>query len=94
MVLSDEEAILAILENPYMQYLVGLKYFSEECIFSPELFVYIRKRLGNDFFNKVTLQAQHRLVELSRKKKKSLLMTPPFLHQLQQTRMVGSMAAK
>ena len=66
--LSDEETIPAILENPYMQYLVGLKYFSEECIFSPELFVYIRKRSDNDFFKKASLQAQYRLIELSGKK--------------------------
>ena len=30
--LSDEETIPAILENPYMRYWVGLKYFSEECV--------------------------------------------------------------
>ena len=36
-----------------MQYLVGLKYFQEEPIFSPELFVAVRKRIDKDFFNDI-----------------------------------------
>lgn len=53
--LGDENTILTIQENPYMQYLVGLKYFSEEPIFSPELFVTIRKRIDETFFNEIIL---------------------------------------
>jgi hypothetical protein len=49
--LSDEEAIQAIRENPYMQYLVGLSEFTDNPIFDPSLFVAIRKRLGNNDFN-------------------------------------------
>ena len=49
--LSDEETILAIQENPYMQYFVGLSEFTDKPIFDPTLFVTIRKRLGNNDFN-------------------------------------------
>ena len=43
--LSDEETILAIQENPYMQYMLGLSEFSDKPVFDPSLFVTIRKRL-------------------------------------------------
>ena len=56
---SDEAAILGIQENPYMQYLVGLKYFQEEPVFSPELFVSLRKRIDEKFFNDIIL-SMHR----------------------------------
>ena len=53
--LSDEKTIQAIQENPYMQYLRGLSRFTEKHVFVPELFVLIRKRLDQDFFNMLTL---------------------------------------
>lgn len=53
--LSDEKTIQAIQENPYMQYLRGLSRFTEKPVFVPELFVLIRKRLDQDFFNMLTL---------------------------------------
>ena len=53
--LSDEKTIQAIQENPYMQYLLGLSKFTEKPVFVPELFVLIRKRLDQDFFNRLTL---------------------------------------
>lgn len=46
---------VAIQENPYMQYLLGLSKFTEKPVFVPELFVLIHKRLGQDFFNMLTL---------------------------------------
>ena len=49
--LSDEKTIQAIQESPYMQYLLGLSKFTEKPVFVPELFVLIRKRLDQDFFN-------------------------------------------
>lgn len=52
---SDQVTIDHIQENPYMQYLVGLKYFREEPVFTPELFVYLRKRIDEGFFNEVML---------------------------------------
>ena len=53
--LSDEETIQAIVENPYMQYFVGLDRFTSEPVFNSSLFVYIRKRIDVDSLNDMTL---------------------------------------
>lgn len=44
--LSDEETILQIQENMYMQYFIGYSSYTSEPAFDPSLFVEIRKRLG------------------------------------------------
>lgn len=48
--LSDEETIAQIQENIYLQYFVGLSMYQYKAIFSPTLFVEIRKRMGGDVF--------------------------------------------
>ena len=45
-VLVDEAVIPEIQENPYLQYFIGLKEFTNDPIFDPSLFVEIRYRLG------------------------------------------------
>lgn len=62
--LSDDETIEAIRENPYMQYMLGLKEFTNKPVFDPSLFVTIRKRIGADEFNDMSesllkLQIEH-----------------------------------
>lgn len=54
--LSDEETILTIQENPYMQYMCGLTEYSDKPIFDPSLFVSIRKRITIDDINALTLE--------------------------------------
>ena len=49
--LDDRGVILAIQENIYMQYFVGLKEFITEPVFDPSLFVQIRKRVGRKVFD-------------------------------------------
>lgn len=49
--LDDRGVILAIQENIYMQYFVGLKEFNPNPIFDPSLFVELRKRVGADVFD-------------------------------------------
>lgn len=49
--LSDEETVMIIEENPYMQYFLGLDEFAPKPLFSPSLFVEWRKNLGNEIFN-------------------------------------------
>lgn len=44
--LSDEETILEIQENVYLQYFIGYSSFSMQAPFDPSLFVEIRNRLG------------------------------------------------
>lgn len=64
--LSDEETILAIQENPYMQYFVGLSEFTDKPVFDPSLFVTIRKRLGNNDFNDMSVTLLKIQVEKSK----------------------------
>ena len=48
--LSDEETVLQIQENPYLQYFVGFAKYKDTPPFTPSLFVEIRKRMGADVF--------------------------------------------
>jgi len=57
--LTDEETLQIISENPYMQFFLGLDVFHPDSLFSPSLFVEIRKRLGEesfDEFNKAVIR--------------------------------------
>lgn len=53
--LSDKETIQIILDNPYIQYLIGLEDFTSEPAFTSSLFFYIRKRIDIESFNEITL---------------------------------------
>jgi len=53
--LDDVGVIEIIQENIYMQYFVGLTSFSTEPVFSPTLFVDIRKRFGAEDFDKLNV---------------------------------------
>ena len=48
--LSDEETVLQIQENPYLQYFIGLSRYQKEPPFAPSLFVEIRRRMGAEMF--------------------------------------------
>jgi len=61
--LSDEETILQIQENMYMQYFLGYSSYSSEAPFDSSLFVQIRKRLGVEELNAIN----ERIYELSLK---------------------------
>jgi len=61
--LSDEETILLIQENVYMQYFIGYSSFSNEKPFDSSLFVEIRKRLGIDQINAIN----EKIFELSQR---------------------------
>jgi hypothetical protein len=54
--LDDRGTIEAIQENPYMQFFVGLSDFTTKPIFDASLFVDIRKRVGNETFDKLNTQ--------------------------------------
>lgn len=51
--LSDEQTVLMIEENPYIQYFLGLDEFAPAPLFSPSLFVEWRKKLDNGTFNEL-----------------------------------------
>ena len=48
--LSDEETVMQIQENPYLQYFAGFSSYREEQPFAPSLFVEIRRRMGMEVF--------------------------------------------
>ena len=48
--LSDEETVMQIQENPYLQYFVGFSSYVDKPPFAPSLFVDIRKRMGSEVF--------------------------------------------
>ena len=49
--LSDEETVLQIQENPYLQYFIGFSSYKDEPPFTSSLFVDIRKRMGQEVFS-------------------------------------------
>jgi len=49
--LSDEETVMQIQENPYLQYFVGFSSYEDKPPFAPSLFVDIRKRMGSEVFS-------------------------------------------
>ena len=49
--LSDQEVLITISENPYMQFFLGLGEFYSALLFSPTLFVELRKKLGKPCFD-------------------------------------------
>jgi len=50
---DDRGMIEIIQENPYMQYFLGFDSFQFKPVFDPSLLVHIRKRLGNEAFDKM-----------------------------------------
>src|SRR6056297_1711460 len=53
--LDDRGVVDVIQENPYMQFSLGLKEFNPHPVFDPSLFVEIRKRVGNEAFDSLTV---------------------------------------
>src|SRR5690625_887967 len=51
--LSDEETVLAITENPYLQYFIGLHEFQMEAPFDSSSMTHFRKRFDADFINNI-----------------------------------------
>ncbi|HLR68694.1 MAG TPA: transposase, partial [Virgibacillus sp.] len=49
--LSDEETVLAITENPYLQYFIGLQEFQQKEPFDASSMTHFRKRFDADFIN-------------------------------------------
>ena len=58
--LSDEKTILAIQENPYMQYFCGLSAFTSRRIFSPSLLTSLHERISEDEIHLLVERAKRR----------------------------------
>jgi hypothetical protein len=50
---SDEETLLEITENPYLQYFIGLKDFRNELPFDSSMMVHFRKRFTAEFLAEI-----------------------------------------
>jgi IS5 family transposase len=61
--LSDEEVVEEIVENPYVQFFVGLKQFQYEVPFDDSSLSVVRKRLGEETFAGFERVVIERLVE-------------------------------
>jgi len=66
--LSDRQTVEEIVENPYLQYFIGLTKFIDKAPFTPSLMVHFRKRLGKDIVNQIP-EMISKLVQKSRKDK-------------------------
>lgn len=51
--LTDEETVLQIQENPYLQYFIGYNAYRDEKPFDSSLMVHFRKRINLDFVQKM-----------------------------------------
>lgn len=78
--LSDEETVLQLQENMYMQYFIGYSGFSQEPPFSATLFVEIRKRLGVEKLN----QINDRIVDLATKENSKVESSQPSCSEVTQ----------
>ncbi len=74
--LSDEETVLQIQENPYLQYFVGFSRYQDKPPFVPSLFVEIRRRMGSEAFD-VFEKAIFSRLEASRPQKPATRKSPP-----------------
>src|SRR5690625_4422653 len=67
--LSDEETVLAITENPYLQYFIGLHEFQEEAPFDSSSMTHFRKRFDADFINDLNERIVQKQTETSSDKR-------------------------
>jgi transposase, IS5 family len=50
---SDKETVEQIRENPYLQYFIGMKAYSNAAPFDSSMFVHFRERIGVNLVNKI-----------------------------------------
>lgn len=51
--ISDRETVEQIKENPYLQYFIGQKYYSNDAPFDASLLVRFRERINVDLVNQI-----------------------------------------
>jgi hypothetical protein len=61
--ISDRETVEQIRENPYLQYFIGLKSYSNEAPFEASMLVHFRQRLEVDLVNKINLKMCQNKIE-------------------------------
>jgi hypothetical protein len=63
--LDDREVLATLQENIYLQYFVGFSAFNPHQAFDPSLLVTIRKRMGKDAFDQLSLLVIKKIEEIS-----------------------------
>jgi len=71
--LSDEEVVLAVSENPYMQAFCGFREFVTDDILDPSTLSKMRERLGLEFFNELEKKTYKLLIDRKIIKAKGML---------------------
>ena len=61
--ISDRETVEQIKENPYLQYFIGISYYSNEAPFDPSMLVHFRERISAEFVNKVNQKMVKKMLE-------------------------------
>lgn len=51
--LSDREVVKEIIENPYLQYFIGINSYTNKSPFAATLMVYFRKRITKEYINEI-----------------------------------------
>ena len=67
---SDEETVEQIRENPYLQYFLGFKEYSDEAPFDPSMFVYFRKRFKKKKLSEINEAITQKAISQSDSSKK------------------------
>ena len=75
--LSDEETVLQIQENPYLQYFIGFSRYQEEPPFAPNLFVEIRRWMGAEMFEAFEKAILAEIVKARKEKDPDVKQEPP-----------------
>jgi len=78
--LSDEEAVLQIEENPYLQYFLGFPEFRDARPFDPSMYVHFRKRFGGDVLIEVNELIVKRALEQIKESRSDEDQDPPGTH--------------
>jgi IS5 family transposase len=81
---TDEELVLQIQENPYLQYFLGYSGYNDNKPFDPSMMVHFRKRISltdvaqiNETLGKKYKELQDRIKEKNKKKKDDDKQDPP-----------------
>ena len=75
--ISGEETIEIIRENPYIQYFLGIKEFTNNPVFDSGLFFSVLKRLGIDTFNTMQREIIEKALNIRLKYRKNGLIPAP-----------------
>jgi hypothetical protein len=65
---SDRETVEQIIENPYLQYFIGLREYQDEPPFDPSLMVHFRKRFDAEAIKAINEEICHAAKEAENKK--------------------------